>query len=123
MVVAQWINAAYFFSSVAPDVLGAGDKTLHNPVGDFAVVRGDDPDLCLGLPRQSLSTGRRLVHLPVRLLVAVEAPLDRITTAVHASQMPQHLIEGEWVRLIGRNNALDEWRVWIPGVGFGGQDA
>ncbi len=123
MVVAHWINAAYFFSSVAPDVLGAGDKTLHNPVGDFAVVRGDDPDLCLGLPRQSLSTGRRLVHLPVRLLVAVEAPLDRITTAVHASQMPQHLIEGEWVRLIGRNNALDEWRVWIPGVGFGGQDA
>lgn len=123
VVVAQWINAAYYFASVAPDDFGAGDKALHNPVGDFAVVLGEDSDLCVGLPRQSLFIDARPVHLPVRLLVAVEAPLDRITHAVHSSSMPQQLVEGQWIRLVGRSNSLDEWHDWIPGRGFGGNDA
>ncbi|HET8956835.1 MAG TPA: putative inorganic carbon transporter subunit DabA, partial [Microcella sp.] len=32
LVVAHWINAQYYFSSVDPDVFGAGSKTVHNLV-------------------------------------------------------------------------------------------
>ena len=118
MVVAQWINAAYYFSAVAPTVLGAGDKTLLNPVGDFAVMVGEDSDLRLGLPWQSIAAGDRPVHLPVRLLVAVEAPLDRIADVIRSSPMPQQLIDGEWVRLVGRGGSLEPWQRWLPGRGW-----
>ena len=118
VVVAQWINAAYYFSTVAPGVLGAGDKTLLNPVGDFAVLEGDDPDLRVGLPIQSVAAGHRPVHLPVRLLVAVEAPLERTATAVLSTPMPRQLVEGEWVRLVGRAGPLEPWVSWVPGSGW-----
>jgi len=119
VVVAQWINAAYYFSTVAPGVLGAGDKTLLNPVGDFAVLEADDPDLRVGLPFQSVATGQRPVHLPVRLLVAVEAPLERTAEAVLSTPMPRQLVEGEWVRLVGRAGPLEPWVPWVPGIGWG----
>lgn len=118
MVVAQWINAAYYFSSVAPEVLGAGDKTILNPVGDFGVIAGDAPDLKIGLPWQSVATGSGPWHLPVRLLVAVEAPLDRIASAVHSERTVERLVEGEWIRLVGRNHDRDEWRRWTPHEGW-----
>ena len=118
MVVAQWINAAYYFSSVAPEVLGAGDKTILNPVGDFGVIAGDVPDLKIGLPWQSVAAGSGPWHLPVRLLVAVEAPLDRIASAVRSEQTVERLVEGEWIRLVGRNHDRDEWRRWTPHRGW-----
>ena len=119
MVVAQWINASYYFSSVAPEVLGAGDKTLLNPVGDFAVIAGDDPDLRLGLPLQSVCDGQRPVHLPVRLLVAVEAPRDRLAEVVRNEPVVRQLADGEWIHLVCREGPEDEWSSWIPGGGWG----
>ena len=118
MVVAHWINAAYYFSSVAPEILGAGDKTLLNPVGDFAVISGDDPDLRLGLPWQSLVTGSRPVHLPVRLLVVVEAPLERIAKIIQNEPVVRQLVEGGWVRLVGRARDGDDWVDWEAGRGW-----
>ena len=118
MVVAQWINAAYYFSSVSPEVLGAGDKTILNPVGDFGVIAGDVPDLKIGLPWQSVATGSHPWHLPVRLLVAIEAPLERIESAVRSEQTVERLVEGEWIRLVGRNHHRDEWHRWIPHRGW-----
>ncbi|MDE3222514.1 MAG: DUF2309 family protein [Acidobacteriota bacterium] len=118
VVVAQWINAAYYFSTVAPDVLGAGDKTLLNPVGDFASIAGDDPDLKLGLPWQSVADGARPQHLPVRLLVAVEAPLTRTESIVRSEPVVRRLVEGRWIRLVGRDSAAGEWHEWIAGTGW-----
>ncbi|MDE3222535.1 MAG: DUF2309 family protein, partial [Acidobacteriota bacterium] len=118
VVVAQWINAAYYFSTVAPDVLGAGDKTLLNPVGDFASIAGDDPDLKLGLPWQSVADGARPQHLPVRLLVAVEAPLTRTESIVRSEPVVRRLVEGRWIRLVGRDSATGDWHEWIAGTGW-----
>ncbi|HEV2758834.1 MAG TPA: putative inorganic carbon transporter subunit DabA, partial [Acidimicrobiales bacterium] len=50
LVVGQWISAQYYFSAVDPDQFGAGDKTLHNPVGGIGVVLGEGGDLQVGLP-------------------------------------------------------------------------
>jgi uncharacterized protein len=118
VVVAQWINATYYFSTVAPRVLGAGDKTLLNPVGDFGVIEGEDPDLRLGLPWQSVATGERPVHLPVRLLLAVEAPFERIDAAVASSEMVRQLVEGQWLCLVGRSGPLEGWQRLQPGKGW-----
>ena len=118
VVVAQWINATYYFSSVAPDVLGAGDKSLLNPVGDFAVISGDDPDLRAGLPWQSIATGTELLHRPVRLLVVVEAPLDRVQAAIYSSPMVTQLIDNEWVNLVAREDKNSPWNRWVAGSGW-----
>jgi|GEM_PF-1684626 len=109
VVVAQWINAAYYGAAVLPELLGAGDKTLHNPVGDFAVLVGDDPDLRVGLPWQSVADGAGLVHQPVRLLVAVEAPIDRIEQAIQATALVVDLVDGAWIHVIGREGPDAPW--------------
>ncbi|MBW4078417.1 MAG: DUF2309 domain-containing protein [Acidobacteria bacterium] len=118
VVVAQWINASYYFSTVAPDVLGAGDKTLLNPVSDFGVISGDDPDLRQGLPWQSVASGNRPWHLPVRLLLAVEAPLARTGTLVRDEPTVRRLVEGEWIRLVGREGPASPWREWTSKHGW-----
>ena len=74
LVVAQWINCQYYFSTVAPEVFGAGTKTIHNVVGTAGVIAGHEGDLRLGLPWQSVATSERLVHEPMRLLAVIQAP-------------------------------------------------
>lgn len=110
VVVAEWINAAYYGATSLPDLLGAGDKTLHNPVGDFAVLVGDDPDLRVGLPWQSVADGTGLVHQPVRLLVAIEAPISRIEQAINATPLVADLVNGAWIHVVGREAPTAPWQ-------------
>jgi len=110
VVVAEWINAAYYGATALPDLLGAGDKTLHNPVGDFAVLVGDDPDLRVGLPWQSVADGAGLVHQPVRLLVAIEAPIARIEQAINATPLVADLVNGAWIHVVGREAPTAPWQ-------------
>ena len=49
LVVAHWISAQYYFSTVDPEAFGAGDKLLHNVVGDVGVIYGESGDLRVGL--------------------------------------------------------------------------
>jgi uncharacterized protein YbcC (UPF0753/DUF2309 family) len=116
LVVAHWINAAYYFSSVAPETLGAGDKTLLNPVSDFAVVSGDDPDLRLGLPRQSLEREDGPEHLPVRLLVLVDAPREILERALHLAPGARELVIGDWVRLLFRASPDEPWTTYAASL-------
>jgi uncharacterized protein len=120
MVVAQWINAQYYFSTVDPDVFGAGDKTLHNPVGGIGVLVGGGGDLRGGLPRQSVLDGDDPYHEPMRLLAVVEAPLERITAVVDRNGVLRHLFDGGWVTLAARAHPAAPWQLrcrdgtWAP---------
>lgn len=124
MVVAQWINAQYYFSTVDPDVFGAGDKTLHNPVGGVGVLLGGGGDLRAGLPRQSVLVGDDPFHEPMRLLTVVQAPLERITAIVARNDVLRHLFDGGWVTLAARAHSAapwqmrcgDGWTPWQPAV-------
>lgn len=50
MVVTQWINNHYYFSSVDNDNYGGGSKITHNVTGRFGVMQGNGGDLKRGLP-------------------------------------------------------------------------
>jgi uncharacterized protein YbcC (UPF0753/DUF2309 family) len=115
LVVAQWINSQYYFSVTDPDVLGAGSKTRHNVVAGTAVLDGPGGDVRLGLPLESVSDGRRLVHEPLRLLVAVEAPLARIDEVLAHNPTVARLVANGWIALIAREGAGEPWYERTPG--------
>ena len=123
LVVAQWINSQYYFSSVDPEVFGAGDKTIHNVTGGNAVLQGGGGDLRVGLPWQSVAVGDELVHEPMRLLAVIEAPLERIERIVADNPILQDLFGGGWITVAARADAGSEWFIrswagtwtsWVP---------
>lgn len=110
LIVAQWINAQYYFSTIHPERYGAGSKTVHNPVGDLGVLAGHTGDLRTGLPWQSVAAGERLLHTPLRLSVLIQAPLDRIGRIISATDALRALLDGEWISLHARQDAHHPWR-------------
>jgi uncharacterized protein len=103
LVVAQWISSQYYFSTVEPDLFGAGDKMLHNPVGGIGVVIGQSGDLAVGLPMQSVMLGEQRAHDPLRLLAVVQAPLER-DRRHHRTQSTgcASWSHGEWIHVVAR---------------------
>jgi len=125
VVVAQWITAQYWASTVDPHRFGAGDKTTHNVVGDgralSAVLTGARGDLRIGLPWQAVSpgsprpqeNGHRIGdgyghgqpwrsatgHEPVRLLAVVYAERDTIERILGRQPGVCRLVAGGWITL------------------------
>jgi uncharacterized protein YbcC (UPF0753/DUF2309 family) len=115
LVVGVWISAQYYFSAVDPDQFGAGDKTLHNPVGGIGVVLGEGGDLQVGLPAQAVGVGDHRVHQSLRLLAAIQAPIERIEAVIQRNQVLQDLIGGKWMTLAGRSPGDEQWSLRSPG--------
>ena len=109
VVVAQWINAQYYFSTVSPTVFGAGDKTRHNAVGRVGVLEGPEGDLRIGLPEQSIRYAETYVHIPQRLTCFVEAPRSRIEDVIARNPILVHLFDGEWLHLVARDSTTSPW--------------
>jgi len=118
LVVAQWISAQYYFSTVDPEVFGAGDKMLHNPVGGVGVVVGQSGDLAVGLPMQSVMLGDQRAHDPLRLLAIVQAPLERIEGIILRNSGLRQLVEGEWIHVVARETEHDAWTLRTPSGGW-----
>ena len=118
LVVAQWISSQYYFSTVEPEIFGAGDKMLHNPVGGIGVVVGQSGDLAVGLPMQSVMLGEQRAHDPLRLLAVVQAPLDRIEGIILRNGGLRQLVEGEWIHVVARETDDDAWSFRTPSGGW-----
>ena len=114
MVVAHWINAQYYFSTVDNEVFGAGDKSLHNVVAGVGVLSGEGGDLRIGLPAQSVTSAAGAGHVPVRLLVVVDAPLERVDDVIARHGVVAHLVDGAWIHVVARD-AGTGWRRRLPG--------
>lgn len=112
VIVAQWINAGYYFSTVEPDVFGAGAKPIHNVTAGVGVVSGAGGDLRLGLPLQSVYDGTTLMHEPMRLLVLAQAPLDRIAGIIGRNTGLHHLAANEWITVLARESEAEDWMRW-----------
>jgi uncharacterized protein YbcC (UPF0753/DUF2309 family) len=127
MVVAEWINTQYYFSSVDSEHFGSGSKVLHNLVGRIGVLSGPRGDLKPGLPLQAVAErvdvdGVHLRHQPLRLMTFVQAPLERVAAVVARNPVLQTLFGNEWVSLVVLDPATGEphryltggeWRPWF----------
>ena len=100
LVVGEWINMEYYFSSVDPWVYGSGSKVIHNVVGGVGVMLGSQGDLQGGLPLQGVRDGARPYHEPMRLLAIIEAPLERISALIQKHEGLQALFHNQWVNLL-----------------------
>lgn len=116
LVVAQWINAQYLFSSVDPEIFGAGTKTVHNVVGGIGVLSGPGGDLRRGLPWQSVGDGEGLVHEPMRLLAAVQAPRETVAAIVARNPGLRQLVDHEWITLVARDDEATPWTRLLGGA-------
>lgn len=99
MIVGQWINAQYLFSTLDNTAFGAGSKITHNITGKIGVMQGNGSDLMNGLPLQSVyATDTQPYHQPTRLLVIIYAPLELVHQIVSQPTL-QTLIKHEWIHL------------------------
>ena len=72
VVVAQWINNQYLFSTLDNVAYGAGSKVTKNIVGKIGIMQGNASDLMHGLPLQSVySADDQPHHEPLRLFTVV----------------------------------------------------
>ncbi|MFK7831853.1 MAG: DUF2309 domain-containing protein [Winogradskyella sp.] len=100
MVVTQWINNHYYFSTIDNDKFGGGTKITHNITGQFGVVQGNGGDLKMGLPLQSLkASDTEMYHQPLRLTVIINAPLNRVESILKQNSHLQTLLDNEWIYL------------------------
>lgn len=104
MVVTSWINLQYYASATDNKHFGAGNKTLHNVVGGLGVLEGASGDLRIGLPLQSVHNGERLEHLPQRLNVVIQAPVEAINQILEKHRNLKELFDHSWIFL----HQLDE---------------
>lgn len=100
MVVTNWINMQYYASTVDNKNFGSGNKTLHNITGGIGVLEGSSGDLKVGLPWQSVHDGENYQHLPQRLNVVIEAPLDAINKILDKHQNVKELCDNNWIFLM-----------------------
>jgi uncharacterized protein YbcC (UPF0753/DUF2309 family) len=110
VVVAHWICSQYYFSTVDPRRFGAGSKPLHNVIDRLGVAEGTGLDLRIGLPLESVWFDGRPVHDPLRLLVVIDAPHERVEQVVARNPVLRRLFTNGWARLVARSS---------DGSGFG----
>ncbi|TLF45562.1 DUF2309 domain-containing protein [Maribacter aurantiacus] len=115
MVVTQWINNHYYFSTVDNEAFGAGTKTTHNVTGKFGVVQGNGGDLKRGLPWESLYDEKDTpYHPPLRLTVVINAPLKRVNKILDNNESLKSLIANEWLHLIIMDPGKNDEILWKP---------
>lgn len=100
VLVAQSINTHYFFSSFLPTLFGSGSKITQNIVGKMGVMQGNGSDLMFGLPVQSVKAkDNESFHAPMRLLVVIQAPVQRIEEILKRHQMLNNIFSNQWGKL------------------------
>lgn len=98
MVVAQWINSQYLFSTIDNVAYGAGSKVTKNITGKMGIMQGNASDLMHGLPLQSVyRNDKEPYHEALRLLTVVYAPRRLIDKIMSAQAILQKLVGHGWI--------------------------
>ncbi len=101
MIVAQWINMQYLFSTINNVAYGGGSKITKNIVGKIGVMQGNASDLMNGLPLQSLyESDEKKYHKPQRLMVFVFASKDTVKNIIFSEVSLKKLFENGWVNMV-----------------------
>ncbi len=100
MVVAEWINTQYLFSTLDNVAYGGGSKITKNITGKIGIMQGNASDLMTGLPLQSVYTSdAQTYHEPQRLMTVVYAPRPMLDAIIQAQPVLQKLFGNGWVQL------------------------
>lgn len=100
MVVAQWINTQYLFSTLNNVAYGGGSKVTKNITGKIGIIQGNASDLMHGLPLQSVyASDTDAYHEPQRLMTVVYAPREKLDLVIAAQPVLQNLFGNGWVNL------------------------
>lgn len=101
MVVAQWINSQYLFSTLNNVAYGSGSKITQNITGKIGVMQGNASDLMQGLPLQSVNKNDiDTFHIPARLLTVVYAPRNLLDKIIAKQEILKKLFGHGWVNLV-----------------------
>lgn len=101
MVVAEWINTQYLFSTLDNVAYGSGSKITHNVTAKIGIMQGNASDLMHGLPLQSvMMTDEEFYHEPQRLLTVIYAPRIKINPIIDRQEILKTLFFNGWVKLI-----------------------
>lgn len=101
MVVAEWINTQYLFSTLDNVAYGGGSKITKNITGKIGIMQGNASDLMTGLPLQSVyRNDREPYHELQRLMTVVYAPPSLLTSIIQAQPVLQKLFANGWVQLV-----------------------
>lgn len=101
MVVAEWINTQYLFSTIDNVTYGSGSKVTHNVTGKIGIMQGNGSDLMHGLPLQSVKATDELnFHKPQRLLTVIYAPRENVSMIINRQEILKTLFFNSWVHLI-----------------------
>jgi len=101
MIVAQWINSQYLFSTLDNVAFGSGSKVTKNITGKIGIMQGNASDLMHGLPLQSVyESDIKVYHVSMRLTVLVYAPKTYIDPIIKQHTILQKLFGNGWVHLI-----------------------
>lgn len=100
MVVAEWINLQYLFSTIDNVAYGGGSKVTKNITGKIAVMQGNASDLMTGLPLQSVyKSDKEPYHEPQRLMVLVLASQVVLDKIIQDQPVLQKLLGNGWVQM------------------------
>ena len=106
------INMDYYFSHVDNEVFGSGSKLPLNVTSLIGVMTGARSDLRIGLARQMIE-----IHEPMRILVIIEAPKDRIMKIIDNHPRMKRMTYNLWMKLVIKDPETNEMLVF-NGVGF-----
>lgn len=100
MVVAQWINSQYLFSTLDNVAFGGGSKITKNISGKLGIMQGNASDLMTGLPLQSVyASSTEAYHEPQRLMTVVYAPRHLLDDVIKGQPVLRKLFGNGWVKL------------------------
>ncbi|MDX8430421.1 MAG: DUF2309 domain-containing protein [Candidatus Algichlamydia australiensis] len=101
MIVTQWINSQYLFSTLDNVSFGGGSKITKNITGKIGIMQGNASDLMTGLPLQSVySSDKSSYHVPQRLMTVVYAPRERLDSIIESHEVLKKLFGNGWVELV-----------------------
>ena len=118
VVVASFINLAYYGASVSPSVLGSGKKTIHNVTAGVGVVQGSTGDLAVGLAWQSVHDGTRPRHEPIRLQVFIEDTTERVDAVLARHASLRDLVHNGYIALHTLDPSSDACMRLTPARGW-----
>lgn len=107
VIVAQWINTQYLFSTLDNAAYGAGSKVTKNISGKIAIMQGNASDLMTGLPLQSVYYNDLMpYHEPMRLRIIIDAPKAAIVDIIKSEPTLRSLTEKEWIHFVQFDTSL-----------------